>query len=198
MDLITSLFQDIMKGEQRTRTENVEEEETSAKRLVTEQIPPIPSTSQFHRTPHWKGGSPGREFVTVGGPYDVLFIVLRHVVFQVDRRSATPISELMRDELSEPYIYELINEFSTSGKKIRALRDGFHWVVNEPATANQVACVKLRAKIDEFRTIHASRLLEKGVRDVNILYSGSEAKIWKYIADRAVIVQQVSRSDRCP
>ena len=126
--------------------------------------------------------------------HDVVFTALRHVVFQVDRRSSTPIAHLMRSRLSDGDVFALINEYHTSVAE-KATKSGWKSDISKQksrAKPKSLSCVKLRAKIEEARSWHATRLREQGMRDVDVLYRGDAAKLRYFIRDKEFIVNKVS------
>lgn len=170
-------------------------------------IPVLHNPAQYHLAPQQPGGgsSPADEFVPVGGPYDVLYTSLQHVVFQMEQKSATGISHFMRLGLAESVIYGLINEFSPLGKEIVRMNKeaeftngGWHGVgelrAGEVAKAKAKKCPKLWSKMEEARAKYAGKLYERGMRDVDILYDGGTRMMY-YVEDRDAVVASVSHAN---
>lgn len=124
------------------------------------------------------GRSVANEFVfAYKREQDLLFTSLRHVIFQIDRRSATAVAHILRDELCDAQIYDLIGDFRASE--------------NDRMKKKIVRRTKLEAKMDEARAKHAVKLRNLGMRDVNVMYHGDEAKLCIFKADKELLVQRV-------
>lgn len=122
-------------------------------------------------------------------PYDVVFTSLRLVIFQLDPKSATPIAHIIRDELDDGDVFELIKGLDLHMQRASPL-------TSAPLPAsyprNQSPCIALlRSKIDAARVKHAEFLRDNGMIDVDIIYKCSKYEVEPLKSDKEIMEAQV-------
>jgi len=123
--------------------------------------------------------------------YDVVFTSLRMIVFQIDPTSATPIAHIIRDELNDAQVFDLIENISeptTHWKLGRKYVKSFATVHPDRAARYDA----LRRKMAEARIKHAEFLREEGLRDVDIIYKCSKYEVEPFKTDKEKIKAAVS------
>ena len=126
------------------------------------------------------------------GPHDVMFQALRLVIFRIDERSATPIAHLLREELNDAEVFQLIDDYHSSAmekapklpNKIKLATSVSIYKQDEIVKAKSVSFAKLRAKMEYGRKKHATNLRNGDFVDVDIMYHGDEAKLHIFINDK--------------
>lgn len=127
-------------------------------------------------------------------PYDTAFLSLRLMVFQVDRKSATPIAHIIFSEGGGGgETFGLIDKLCPALDVLNRVGGrAAWWDQDEKAKLEWAPHAKFRKKIDEARKIHGIRLHDAGMKDVEIWYSGREATIETFKADQTRILSTVS------
>ena len=124
--------------------------------------------------------------------YDVAFISLRHMVFKVDSKSATPIAHILHESVfgkggGSGEMYGLIDDlYPPGGHKTKWFERSEEVKLRWPKYA------RFRKMIDEARRTHAVRLRNAGMVDVDVLFAGFESGIAIYKRDQEIIEEQVS------
>ncbi len=137
-------------------------------------------------------------FVPKGG-YDPLRDTLRRVVFRADYRSATCITRIMMDKLTEYEIYALTTDWNKISVEVRqeyldefdeTLDTRSTWLHNGWLLERSPEFAKVLGVVDKFRREHAVNLRVHDVRDVHISYVNGT--LTKFMDDRDWIQSQVS------
>ena len=131
--------------------------------------------------------------------HDTAFTSLRHMVFKVDCKSASPIANILAQHVSgggrsieSSEVFGLLNQLSPPNMDAK-FREAW-WSSDEIHKLEWPPYAKFRVKIEEARRIHATRLRDAGMEDVEIAYSENEAKIKTWKDDRDEIESTVSIS----
>ena len=120
--------------------------------------------------------------------YDGAFLTLRVGVARVDPASATPITHILRRELNDSEISELVQDLCGNGSS------------KKPKEAHTAARPRLdpsrgkalRLKIDQARALHATHLREENMVDVDIIYECSHYQVEPFRSDMGLLAARVS------
>lgn len=123
--------------------------------------------------------------------YDTLFAALRHVIFKVDRKSATPIAHIIFESCSDAEVVELASGICPIGGRDAHLYE-LWWQQSEEQKLKHAPYARLRAKIEQARDFHSAQLREHGYEDVDIIYWGSQSNYTFMKADEVEIKKSVS------
>lgn len=125
--------------------------------------------------------------------YDTMFAALRHVIFKIDRKSATPIAHIIYDSCTDAELSELSSGVCPIGGRDLYLYE-LWWQQAESKKLKHPPYARLRAKIEEAREHHSRQLREHGYEDVDITYWSGEANYTFMKADEIEIKKSVSPS----
>ena len=120
------------------------------------------------------------------------FISLRHVIFDINPKSATPIARILRAELTDREILDLLEAFHDSAPEEASISHAeatshFLWQQDEPVTKRTIGCAKLHRLIDDARCKHAVRLRDGGLVDVEIMYVNHPNLVMTFKEDKLAI-----------
>ncbi|KAK5130680.1 hypothetical protein LTR08_001841 [Meristemomyces frigidus] len=135
-----------------------------------------------------KDTSSGASRIIPSGVYDVAFMALRVVVAIINPASATPITHLLRNVLDDVEISTLIWDLcGKSGSKNL-------WEVHTttPPRLDPRRGKALRQKIDEARALHAVKLRNEGMVDVDVVYKCSQYQIEPFRSDKELLAARVT------
>lgn len=124
--------------------------------------------------------------------YDVAFISLRHMVFKVDGKSATPISHILHGSVvakggGSGEICGLIEDLCPPGR-----RRTTWFEQSEEVKLRWPKYARFRGMIEDARKQHAIRLRDAGMVDVDVLFAGFESGVAIYKRDQEIINKTVS------
>lgn len=138
----------------------------------------------------WVDTSTAARFIP-RGPIDILRDCLRRVVFRVDCRSATSISAIMLDDLTEKQILALIEDFNTAAKTINKLNVRNFWSAqhNELLKRSSPEFARLQDVVEKYRLVHADQLYQLKMVDVDIRFE--HATLATYTADVKTLQEKV-------
>lgn len=155
---------------------------------------PIPLNLQLHG--HVQG-LPTKPAVAAMLPYymtDLLFLSLRMAIYQVSRKSATPIARLIRDNNGDAELYCLLADYRLGSSQLATAEPGSYdhelFEMTEVVTG---PCAKFRRAIAKARQEHALNLRQAALCDVDLLYEGKAAKVMTFRGDKEFIEKSVSR-----
>lgn len=124
------------------------------------------------------------------GPYDTSFAVMRHMVFKINRKSATPITHIIFPTCTSAEVVNLVSNLCpepANGKEYERW-----WEKFDDMKLEHPPYAKMHAKMEEARKMYATSLRGHGYDDVDITYSGDQANYGITKEDEEVIRKTVS------
>jgi hypothetical protein len=129
--------------------------------------------------------NPASHFLPMGHT-DVLFTALRHVIYQIEPTSATPIATVIREELTDAQMYSLLADTHITPPIVRPRRT-VETHNRKPSTTSEQRIIRadaLKKIMVEARNKHARQLLSYGHRDVDIIYKCSRYQVEPFRSDK--------------
>lgn len=125
-------------------------------------------------------------------PYDTLFTAMRHMIFKVNRKSATLIAHTLSQTCTSVEIVELIRNLCPESTSPKNLNYDKWWEKSDDEKFEHPPYAKFHAKIEEARKFYAISLHGAGFEDVDITYSGAQANYGIVKEDEEAIRNTVS------
>ncbi len=131
------------------------------------------------------------------GPVDLLRDQVRRVVFRVYQQSATPISTLMIQDLTEEEAIQILIDYHTACDTCDGLQARTDWSRTEEYKQISPHFAKLWDIVEQYRQKYAERLREANLVDVHIEYEYGTYNPPVFREDAAHIMNSVSKVPCC-